>query len=101
TEGRALGEGWVLLKEFRLETFARTGERQAFGSSPECIYNITNRTVSSGGPMQMQTADGKFLIRGEGFLLRQTNLSVVISNKVETTIHKALLAAQTPQGRSE
>ena len=37
SEGRALGDGKVLLKNFRMETFARTGERQAIGSAPECI----------------------------------------------------------------
>ncbi|MBI3850667.1 MAG: hypothetical protein HY298_10410 [Verrucomicrobia bacterium] len=96
-EGRALGEGKVLLKEFRMETFARNGDRQTISSAPECVYDTINRTVSSAGPMQMQTADGKFFIQGEGFLLRQTNLSLVISNKVETTIHKELLASPTSQ----
>src|SRR5437899_12749909 len=48
-EGRASGEGKVLLKEFRLETFARTGERQTIGSSPECVYDTVNRTANSAG----------------------------------------------------
>jgi lipopolysaccharide transport protein LptA len=100
-EGRALRDGKVLLKNFRLETFAKTGERQAIGSSPECIYDTVNRLVNSAGPMQMQTADGKFFIQGEGFLLRQTNLSMVISNKVETTLHNDLLTAQTSRTKSE
>src|SRR5690242_10459042 len=61
-EGRALGEGMVLLKEFRMETFARTGERQTISSAPECIYDTVNRTVTSAGPMKMQTADERFFI---------------------------------------
>ena len=100
-EGRPLEGGKVLLKQVKVETFARTGERQAIGSSPECIYDTVNRAVNSTGPMQLQTADGKFFIQGDGFLLQQTNLSMVISNNVQTTLHNDLLAAQTSRTKSD
>ena len=102
SEGRPLEGGKVLLKQVKMETFAKTGERETIASAPECVYDTVNQALSSAGPMQMQTADGKFLIQGEGFLVRQTktNFSVIISNKVETTIHKELLAAQTSQTKT-
>ncbi len=94
-EGLQLKDGKVLLKQVKMETFTKTGERESIASAPECIVDTIKKALNSAGPVQMQTADGKFLLQGEGFLLRQTNLSMVISNKVQTTLHNDLLAAQT------
>jgi len=94
-EGRQLRDGKVLLKQVKMETFARTGERESIASAPECVVDTINKTLSSTGAVQMQTPDGKFSIQGEGFLLQQTNLSMLISNKVQTTLHNDLLAART------
>jgi hypothetical protein len=74
----------------RLTTFKPDGSREVLIQAPECIYNQINRSASSAGPLQMRTADGKFLIEGVGFLWQQTNSSIFISN--ESTDQADLLA---------
>jgi lipopolysaccharide export system protein LptA len=71
--------------------FSETNTLQLVVRAQQCIYNSTNRSVNSSGPIQMQTADGKFTIEGEGFYLLQTNSSLIISNNVHTTIQAELL----------
>ncbi len=92
-----------MLKQAKLETFAKTGELETTTSAPECVFDTVNKVLSSAGSVQMQTADGKFFIQGEGFLAREAskgNYTVVISNKVETTIRKDLIATRSSQSKS-
>ncbi|HLH54864.1 MAG TPA: LptA/OstA family protein [Verrucomicrobiae bacterium] len=62
-----------------------------------CFYDSSNHLISSTGPVQMQTADGKFAIQGTGFTFWQqtnsTNSSLIISNDVHTRIESASLAS--------
>jgi lipopolysaccharide export system protein LptA len=76
----------MLSDEVILRTFSETNTLQLIVKARECFYNATNHQVNSAGPIQMQTADGRFTIDGVGFLWQQTNLSLVISNDVHTVI---------------
>ncbi|HTL17114.1 MAG TPA: LptA/OstA family protein [Patescibacteria group bacterium] len=69
-----------------LRTFTKTNTPQLFVKFQECIYDSARREVSSSGPIQMHTADGKFTIEGTGFFWRQTNSSLFISNNVHTMV---------------
>jgi lipopolysaccharide export system protein LptA len=87
--GQALvlpGGSALLSDGVTLHTFSETNTPQVIVRARECFYNSTNHEVSSTGPIQMQTADGRFTIDGMGFLWRQTNSSLVISNNVHTAI---------------
>jgi lipopolysaccharide transport protein LptA len=55
-----------------------------------------NRSISSGGPLSVKAAGGKFSVEGVGFLWRQTNSSLAISNRVHTKMHPELL--ESPAG---
>src|SRR6516165_3858418 len=90
-QARPLDNGLLLLIEALLKTFRETGEHELTVRAPECFYDRTNRTASSAGPMHAETADGKFSIEGEGFLWRQTNSSLFISNRVHTIVQSAAL----------
>lgn len=92
-QARPLDNGMLLLVQAALETFRETGERELMVQAPECLYDTTNKTASSSGPMHAQTADSKFSIEGEGFLWRQTNSILFISNRVHTVVQSELLTA--------
>jgi lipopolysaccharide export system protein LptA len=81
-----------LITEPRLQTFSVQGERTLGVQAPQCIMDRRGGTVSSSGPIQAQLAEGKFSISGEGFLWRQTNSDLIISNHVRTLLQPDLLA---------
>jgi lipopolysaccharide export system protein LptA len=92
--GKALllpGGNALLSDGVTVRFFSETNTPQLVVRAQQCVYNSTNRSVNSSGPIQMQTADGKFTIEGEGFYLLQTNSSLIISNNVHTTIQADLL----------
>jgi lipopolysaccharide export system protein LptA len=74
-----------------LQAFTETNTPQFVVRAQYCFYSSTNHSVNSAGPLQMQTADGKFMIEGEGFFWLQTNSSLIISNNVHTLIQADLL----------
>jgi lipopolysaccharide export system protein LptA len=89
-KGLPLGRSITLLSDgVTLRTFSVTNTPQIKVDCRECFYNSTNREVNSAGPIHMQTADGKFQIEGTGFLWRQTNSSLFISNNVHTLIQSS------------
>ncbi|HOX56161.1 MAG TPA: LptA/OstA family protein [Candidatus Paceibacterota bacterium] len=88
---------WLVTKA-KYQTFSPTGEGELVVEAPECLFDPTHRSISSAGPLQVQTANGRFAIKGEGFVRQQTNATLLVSNRVHTTIHPDLLkpAAATP-----
>jgi lipopolysaccharide export system protein LptA len=48
----------------------------------------------------VETADGGFSIEGEGFLWRQTNSTLLVSNRVHTILHPELVGPQTATART-
>ncbi len=82
--------GALLSDGVTLRSFTETNTLQLVVRAQECFYNSSNHTVNSAGPLQMQTADGKFSIEGIGFYWQQTNSSLFISNRVHTMIQGEL-----------
>jgi hypothetical protein len=76
----------LVIKQLRLQTFAPDGTPGLVVTAPECLYDEKAGTASSAGPLQAQNADGSFRVAGEGFLWRQINSSLTISNQVRTVI---------------
>jgi lipopolysaccharide export system protein LptA len=103
TRGQPLTNGLWLITEPDLQTFSVQGERTLGVQAPQCIVDRRGgavRTVSSSGPMQAQLAGGKFSISGAGFLWRQTNSDLFISNDVHTVLHPDLLASAPAPAKS-
>ena len=102
TDSSALTENGLLIKDFEIYTYRlitndpahATNAFDMIVSAPECLFNRNEASGSSDGPLTAQTADGRFLIQGTGFLWQQkgTNASLTISNKVFTTVKNDLLA---------
>jgi hypothetical protein len=78
--------GRFIIKQFKLQTFDSDGKTNKVVTAPECLYDEKNGTANSSGPVQLQNGDGKYRVAGEGFLWRQTNSFLTISNNVHTVI---------------
>jgi hypothetical protein len=78
--------GRLIIKQLKLQTFALDGKPEIVVTAPECIYDTLGGTARSAGSLQLQTGDGKFRVEGEGFLWRQTNSLLTISNQVRTVV---------------
>jgi hypothetical protein len=82
--------GLLAVKQLKLEMFSTNGATEAVVEAPECLYDTLNGMASSPGHLQMRTGDGNLSIAGDGFLWRQTNECLIISNHVQTVIQGAL-----------
>ncbi len=86
TEAQPLPGGLLVIKQLKLETFTTNSRPQAVIEAPECVYDTLHNTTSSGGHLQLQSGDGKVRIEGDGFLWRQDDSFLTISNHVHTVI---------------
>lgn len=96
-EAQPQGRGKFLITELKLETFRQNGEREITVTAPECVYDSGPGSASSAGRLLVQTGDNRFSIEGEGFLWRQTNSSLIISNRVHTVIRPEPKKSKPPK----
>lgn len=85
-EAQPLPGGLLAIKQLRLEMFGANGNTNIVVTAPECVYNQLNGTASSAGQLQVRTGDGKIRVEGRGFLWRQSDSCLTISNQVLTVI---------------
>jgi len=85
-EAQPLGEGRVLIKQLRLETFREDGTGEFILLARDCLYDSKTRSATSPGPLQMKTVDGRFFTEGKGFLWQENESRLTISNQVHTII---------------
>ena len=85
-EAQPLPGGLLAIKGLRLETFELNGKPEIVVNAPECTYDQLNGTASSPGRLQVQYQKGKIRVEGEGFLWRQSDSFLTISNRVSTVL---------------
>jgi hypothetical protein len=96
-EARPLpGNRLVAFKGFKLETFATNGAAEYIVQAPECVYNQIDGTACSAGHLTIRQADGQVTLAGDGFLWRQDDKFLTISNQVHTTINSGPDLKVTP-----
>ena len=78
--------GLLIIKQLKLETFNLDGKLELTVIAPECIYDTLNGVANSAGHLQVRTGDGKIRTDGDGFLWRQSEQKLNISNNVCTVI---------------
>jgi hypothetical protein len=83
--------GLLLIKQLKLEMFSLDGKLEWVVEAPECIYDTFKGVANSSGHLQVQTGDGKFRVAGEGFLWRQSDQFLTISNNVHTVVENGVL----------
>jgi len=89
-EAQPQAGGLLVIRQLKLETFNPDGKSEIIVNAPECVYDTFNRVASSPGHLQAQTGDGKFRVEGDGFLWRQNDSFLTISNHVQTVIENAM-----------
>ena len=85
-EAQPLPGGLLAIKQLKLEMFRPNGESEIVVIAPECLYNQLDGTASSSGRLEVRTGDDRIMVQGEGFLWRQNDSSLTISNQVHTVI---------------
>ena len=85
-EAQPLAGGLLAVKQLKLETFSTNGAPQVVAEAPECVYDMVNRTANSAGHLQLRNGDGKLRVEGDGFLWRQDDSSLTISNHVDSVV---------------
>ena len=85
-EAQPLAGGQLAVKQLTLETFSTNGSPQVMVEAPECVYDMVNRTANSAGHLQLRSGDGKFHVEGDGFLWRQDDSWLTISNHFHMVI---------------
>ena len=93
TDAQPLAGGLLELKNLKLEMFNLDGKKNFIAQAPECIYDAEKNSANSAGNLDLQTGDGKLRVSGDGFLWREVNQILTISNNVRTTIMALATAA--------
>ena len=74
--------GLLIVKQLKLETFDLDGKLGVVIMAPECIYDTFKGVANSPGHLQVRTGDEKIRTDGDGFLWRQSEQKLTISNNV-------------------
>jgi hypothetical protein len=85
-EAQPLAGGLLMIQQLKLETFDSNGVPGLIVKAPHCVYDTLHGVASSPGHLRLETADGSSHVEGDGFLWRQTNSFLTISNNVQTVI---------------
>lgn len=78
----------LLLSAMQLEFFQTNGAAAFAVSAPECIYDFAGGVASSTGRLHLASGDGRLRIEGEGFEARQKDMTLNISNRVQTVLRE-------------
>jgi hypothetical protein len=87
-------DGVILIQDAKLQTFREDGSKEMIVIAPHCTFDSRLHTVSSSGPLQMQTSN--VMVEGVGFFWRQTNSDLIISNQQRTTVLGSLTNTFNP-----
>jgi len=74
------------VKQLTVRQFNTAGKLEALVEAPQCIYAPLDNVASSAGPLDVKLDGDRIHIQGVGFLWRQKEQSLVISNQVHTVI---------------
>jgi hypothetical protein len=78
--------GLLSITDLKIEMFETSGKIQAIMQAPQCTFAPFEGLASSAGHLELQTGDGSMRTTGDGFLWRQSDNSLTISNHVHTVI---------------
>lgn len=85
-EAQQLTDDLWLIKQVKIEKFGVDGKLQLVAEAPECDYDRITAVANSAGELHLQSGDGQLRIDGEGFLWRQDEAWLIISNQATTVI---------------
>jgi hypothetical protein len=95
-DGTQVGNKY-LVTQFKLEWFAPDGHLEWVATAPECLMDQVNEVASSPSHLILQTGDGKMRVDGDGFLWRQKESSLTISNHLVQVTESSLAKTGTAE----
>ena len=94
-EARQLPDGKVQITGLRIESFREDGRPEFEVRAAECLFHTVTHEASGAGRLTVSNTAGLYAIEGEGFLWRQSEGALFISNRVVSTLNRGLLASRT------
>jgi len=84
------------VKKMKIEQYALGGKLEVVAEAPNCTYAPEDEIASSPGHLDVKLLDGKISVQGEGFLYREADQILMISNQVHTVIKTGTWTLNTP-----
>ena len=94
SEAEPLPGGKVRVTDARLKTFREDGVGELQVNAPACEYETGKKLLTSPGPLDARSIDGRFAMSGVGFAWEQATSRLFISNEVHTVIHTEALGEE-------
>jgi hypothetical protein len=88
--------GLLIIKQLKLEMFNPDGRLEWVVNAPECVYDTFKGVANSPGHLEVRTGDGKIRTDGDGFLWRQSEQKLTISNNVCSVIENGAIINTKP-----
>jgi hypothetical protein len=96
SEAENAPNGMLVLRNAKLRTFHNDGTVEMIAMAPYCVYDTAQKTISSAGPLQVQTSQEGLSVWHQGVGFLWTNADLRISNEVSTVITGAATNLFTP-----
>jgi hypothetical protein len=74
------------VKTLKIEYFNTDRKLQAVAEAPQCTYAREDQVAYSPGRLKLTSGDGRFHTEGDGFLFREDESWLMISNHVHSVI---------------
>jgi hypothetical protein len=84
------------VKQLTVRLFDDAGKLEAVVEAPQCIYAPMEGAANSSGHLQLRLMDDKIHVEGDGFVWKQGDNSLTISNNVYTVIKTGAWNLFTP-----
>lgn len=88
---RFVTNGIVHLIKPGITNYHPDGTMEWIAIAPECTVNVNTKEASGHTNIYFRTADSRFVQTGVGFLWKQSDSVLIVSNKVHTWIDKQAL----------
>lgn len=96
-EGQYLSNELFLVTQMRLEHYQPDGRTNVVATAPQCFFDNELGVAWSTGRLQVVAGNGGLRIEGnEGFQVRMTNSSLIVSNRVRTVLRQESTNRFTP-----
>jgi hypothetical protein len=96
-EGQLLSNEVLLIQQMQLDYYHLNGQTNMVATAPLCLFDYGTRVAWSTGRLDLVGLEGAVRLRGyQGFEVRMTNNTMILSNRVRTVIRRELLKQQTP-----
>src|SRR5439155_14409299 len=86
-----------LIQGLQLVLFDSAGQSNLVVTTPQCMFDLRSKVVSSTDALQARSVSGELSLAGEGFECRLSDERLIVSNRVHAVIRKDWLneTAQT------